>query len=295
MIRASLGLFSALLSLLKKIEKLQLETIPQIKAHSFVENANTDDVIDLVIACGWIITNSKTGKILITDQGKEIVALFDGKNLTLELLRKMLLEYSTKCRPTWAYRAPYGRKEASIFMTNDEKRCFIEAKLILDAHSDSCVNWWDTLANNIRYYHGMGLLEIGRQGEKETVAFEQVRTGISPIWQSIETNLSGYDILSIVNTDSVSKLLIEVKTTTQPISSAYLIISRNEWTVAENSTNYLFYLWSLEKTKRLSIVTVNEMRKHIPHNCGNGVWEEARIPFAAFDNYRSIINDIELK
>ena len=42
----------------------------------------------------------------------------------------------------------------------------------------------------------LSLDDVGRKGERLTLQYEELRTNVKPDWRSIETNLSGYDVLS---------------------------------------------------------------------------------------------------
>lgn len=123
-------------------------------------------------------------------------------------------------------------------------------------------------------------------GERLTMKFEEMRTGVKPDWHSIETNRSGYDILSRRSSEDGDSLLIEVKSSSQPLETACAIISRHEWDVASllnNQGRYLFYIWKLgTATNQLAIITVEEMSCHIPLDHEYGTWESVHIPFVAF-------------
>ncbi|WP_101910206.1 protein NO VEIN domain-containing protein [Marasmitruncus massiliensis] len=289
MTRASLGMFSAVLSLLDQISKLQLQTAIQIKEYAYISNANAKDVIELALNCEWIILNEKTSNITITEDGNLLKASFNENQLTMDLLRRMLMTYSLKCRPAWVYRVPSGRREASIFMSNDERRCFLEALLLSDDITESCILWWDNLAECIRYQRGVEVLETGRKGEYESIIFEHKRTAFKPIWESIETNLTGYDIISVVSPSNHDRLLIEVKASSLPIGKAVLRLSKNEWNTATSAKHFQFHLWSFSSAKKLCILSVDEMSKHIPKNHGRGNWQEVIVPFSAFCNFIEIL------
>jgi hypothetical protein len=65
----------------------------------------------------------------------------------------------------WTSRVSRGRKEASIFLSKDEKRCFVEAELLLDDLSDESLIWWGILSNSIRAQSDEDNLITGRRGE----------------------------------------------------------------------------------------------------------------------------------
>ena len=237
------------------------------------------------IQCGWISEAGDT--ISFTGDGKEIVEMFDGMAIGTELWKKILRLYILTCQPAWAKRIPYGRMEAYIFMNEEEQRCFMVSGLT-GSQEEDVLAWWDALAETQRLKQNAILDDIGRRGERLTMRFEEMRTGVKPDWRSIETDRSGYDILSQHSLEDSSRLLIEVKSSPRPLETAYAVISRHEWEVANlpnNQGRYLFYIWKLgTRINKLAIITVEEMSRHIPldHECG--AWESVRIPFAAFSN-----------
>lgn len=123
------------------------------------------------------------------------------------------------------------------------------------------------------------MTEIGRTGEKLSYEFEKDRTGQYPIWQSVESNLSGFDLLSIVEKSNAKKLRIEVKATTSNLNYAKVHLSKNEWETALASINYIFHLWHINDTPKLYTTSVEEMNNHIPIDSGEGNWESVEIPF----------------
>ena len=168
----------------------------------------------------------------------------------------------------------------------------MEAGLI-DSQDEGVIDWWDRLAGEERAKSDANLGDIGRKGERLTLQYEEQRTGVKPAWRSIESNLSGYDILSQRSAEEKEKLLIEVKTSTQTIENACAIISRHEWDVATMKNNlerYLFYFWAISSgVNSLAILSVDEIRSHIPSDNEAGKWENASIPFSIFiDRFSTI-------
>ncbi len=84
--------------------------------------------------------------------------------------------------------------------------------------------------------------------------------------------------------------MIEVKTSlAEKISNSAFYISRNEWEIAVESSNFKFYLWLLESQKcsqsLFASVSTSEITPHIPINAGTGKWETATVPFASMISY----------
>ncbi len=92
-------------------------------------------------------------------------------------------------------------------------QCFEEAGL-LKGMTEDIVSWWDKLGSYARAHGNETLLLFGRKGERLSMEYEGQRVGVQPTWQSLESNFSGYDILSQKKgKDDNTPLMIEVKAT----------------------------------------------------------------------------------
>jgi hypothetical protein len=199
-------------------------------------------------------------------------------------LRLILREVIIKTKPTWAQLIPKGRIETVKVLRRDLRQCFAEAGLMEAPPSKDVVAWWDEMASLFRNSRNSELLEVGRIGEKFSIAWETRRTGRVPRWVSIDSNLVGYDLLSIVASSDTRPLQVETKATYQRPQSGTFHISRGEWEVAESSSHYVFHLWSIRTRAKplLAVVTPEDMRSHIPVDTGKGEWESVKVPMAVF-------------
>ncbi len=228
-------------------------------------------VLHTCLNCRWLTTNLDD-YLILTSRGQEIIKS-DTEIIRLRIQIKHLID---TLRPAWGSLLLYGRAESQKFFPSEVKQCFKEANL-LDIYDDDVINWWDELAAIARGKQYDDKVEIGRIGEKLSFDYEKQRTGKEPFWQAIESNFSGYDILSILENGSNSPLMIEVKTCCSKSSEINFHISQNEWQVAEYSQAYVFHLWVLSTNPNLYIVQTNQMAKHIPVNKGKGIWELVQI------------------
>ncbi len=238
--------------------------------------ADSRAVLDLVQRANWV-SLALDGELHLTAAGREILK----GTSTVDRLRCQLRDIITIEQPAWASLIPRGREEATRYLGGDIRQCFEEANL-LDGYTDEIVGWWDGLATAARGKRADQTLEIGRRGEKLSLAHERHRTGREPTWQSVESNLSGYDILSQVSEDDETPLRIEVKASVGRHTAAEVHITRNEWDVASISGSYQFHLWLLAPEPKLAVVDAQQMAQHIPVDSGKGVWEITRVPFMAF-------------
>jgi hypothetical protein len=175
-------------------------------------------------------------------------------------------------------------------MPSDAKQCFTEAGLAVNPPTDEVIAWWDDLAAAARGRLADYLAKVGRDGERCSIGYEQERVGRRPFWKSIESNLSGYDLLSLVTRQDHSTLQIEVKASEQAVDSASTHITRTEWEVASTGGRYVFHLWSMtENGKRLAILTPTDVAAHVPTDSGVGQWESVEIPFRAFEDSFQIV------
>jgi hypothetical protein len=238
-----------------------------------------EGVLALATRCGWIGINEQLG-LDVTDMGRKVQSLHGAE----AKLRQQIRDFIQAVQPPWAKLIPAGRAEALPFMPSPARQCFYEAELDKEPPCDEVVAWWDELASAARGRAADYLAEVGRAGERCSIAYEEGRVGRRPAWHSIESNKSGYDLLSITEAAAPDDLQIEVKASERPISFAAFHVSRNEWEVAQASERYVFHLWSLAPSgKRLAIVSPTEVVPHIPTENGDGKWENAVIPFRAFE------------
>jgi hypothetical protein len=176
-------------------------------------------------------------------------------------------------------------------MPENARQCFTEAGLGATPPSDTIIAWWDDLAAAARAKHADSQTLIGREGERCSIRYEEARVSRRPEWHSIESNKSGFDLVSIVSREYPSDLQIEVKASERPVSTATCHVTRNEWEVAVGSDIYLFHLWSMTETgKKLAILTPQEVECHIPTENGEGKWESVEIPFRVFRPWFQEVN-----
>ncbi|MDQ2718878.1 MAG: DUF3883 domain-containing protein [Bacteroidota bacterium] len=236
--------------------------------------STSDKILTVSFKCGWAKVNQQ-GKIELTERGQEI-STFDYQSALLLQLEDLILNFN----PTWASLLIKGRTEAKNFLPADALQCFKECGLFGQL-TDELIQFWDKLSLAYRNYSQKRMTEIGRAGEKLSFDYEFKRTGKSPLWQAVESNLAGFDLLSIINNDNSQKLKIEVKTTTSKIAYSKFHITKNEWNTALASINYIFHLWNIEKTPVLYTVPLDKISEHIPKDKGYGDWEAVEIPFEA--------------
>lgn len=287
----SVGLVSATLLLLQALEKYRCNDVRQLAEIHIIYGINQKSALNFALQCHWITVEQN--KVNITDTGKQILLQFNGKCLEDVLWREILNDYIIYSKPSWSRLIPAGRKETFLFMTADEKRCFLEANLMSIPASDVIISWWDSLANKIRGISQSNLENIGRIGEKLTLQYEYKRTLCEPIWESVESNLIGYDIISQRSNVNDENILIEVKSSCKSMQDASMIISKNEWEVAWNGYNrsrYYVYAWLLDNRPQLAILSTQEIHKNIPIEQGNGKWTSVEIPFKNFSNKFQYVN-----
>jgi hypothetical protein len=214
------------------------------------------------------------------DTGVELEAGIAVGSTTLEDFFTAAIEAVISAHePVWARMAPAGRNHALHALGVNGTQC-LRAAGLLDT-SQRATDWWDTLATAHRGERDARLLAQGREGERLSLAYERARLqreGISrePVWVAIDDNMVGYDILSYALHEGAEiSRLIEVKTT--QANPPRMILSRNEWKTAEQyGSAYEFHLWTLPACD-LTILSVEDVRAHIPTDKGQGKWESVEI------------------
>jgi Domain of unknown function (DUF3883) len=237
--------------------------------------ARPEDILEVVVKCNWADIHMD-GHCRITAKGKNLLGGAPEKVLRIQLYDVIDAE-----QPPWANKLQNGRNEAIRFFPDDVAQCFKEAGL-LGSWSEEIINWWDRLAMAMRSRKLLINLNTGRLAESCSVKYETERTGVCPHWQSLESNFSGYDILSMVSKDDPSQRMIEVKGSTLKKKEAFCFITRNEWETAKLSKDYHFHLWCLAGPPFLIDVDKATVEQHIPVDNGEGVWETTKLYFRDF-------------
>lgn len=229
----------------------------------------------------WLLTND-VGLAEVTRNGHRLLSSepIQGR------MRQALLDVIEIDRPFWIQNAIQGRRQVLDFVTTAIAQVFLEAGLV-DGTSPDVVAFWDTLAQEARGQRNSTLLQIGRNGERLSIAYETIRTGRTPRWVAIDNNADGFDLLSVVSSTSTQKLSIEVKATTVG-TSAVMHVSRNEWDYALSARTHVFHLWDMTTPEpRLAVLQRADIGDHIPTDNRDGLWQEVTIPFDAFEGKMS--------
>ena len=277
------GLVSESLLLLRSINDFNCTDKDQVRELHVTYGINKESALNFAIQCDWI--NADGHLISITPKGNSVISAFNGYSVSESLWQRILYDYVSLSKPAWTGLIPKGRKETFLFMTPDEQRCFIQSGLMKKPVTTQVVNWWDKLADEARGKKQDNNNETGRTGELLTLEYEKKRTGKDAEWEAIESNLAGFDIISYRDSASDERILIEVKSSTQDIDHAEMIISRNEWDTAWSACNrdrYYFYAWLITGDIRFAKIPVETMKKHIPEDAGGGKWKDITIPFILF-------------
>lgn len=233
-------------------------------------------LIDLCQVLAWLRA-SDGGLAVLTPRGARITSA-DGEPAKLRLA---LLDFAELVSPPWIKLAIDGRNRLLTFAPAGIAQCFVEAELA-SGYSDAVVAFWDQLAALGRGLRGAELNEVGRHGERLSLAYERVRTGREPSWRSVESNADGYDLLSVADRDDSRPIQIEVKASRAGLRGA-MHLTRNEWDSTEVMPLHRFHLWDVSiQPPALAVVPRSEVSRHIAEDRGNGAWESLLVPFAAF-------------
>lgn len=235
------------------------------------------DVLEAAIALRWLELSTE-GLLTPTVRGGRALACADDRLR----MRSLVLDHIDAENPPWLQLASYGRRDLLLQAPPGIRQVLVEAGLAYGDDADT-VQFWDVLAARARGMRNAVLTEIGRRGERLTIAREQGRIGKSPKWIALDSNAEGYDVLSQISPTDSRRLSIEVKTSTQARLSGAFYISRNEWDFAGEALHHAFHLWDLSRTPpHLAVLSVDQIADHIPSDSGEGNWESAMIPFRVF-------------
>lgn len=296
MIDITTGVIEETILFMSLIKKYGFTTIQELQSVTKDAGISAELAMSYAKQNHWMNFINNTFEVSIS--GERILQGFDGYSVDSETWQTILMDHVVNANPSWESRIPAGRKEAYIMMPGDVQRCFNLAGLMLQPAPDYVIKWWDNAAEQVRLKHNVKKGETGREGELYTLNYEYKRTKKKAIWESFETNLVGYDIISIAYPEADEQLLIEVKSSKQPFDSAEMIISRHEWDTALrkiDGSKYMFYAWSLKGEILLAKLTPEEVLPHIPKEDGHGRWEQVSIPFSAFSTKFEAVNEDDIK
>jgi hypothetical protein len=267
----SVGILYSVQEFLKFVKETPVKTSEFVTLFKRFEATSPPLILELAENSNWIKIDLDSN-VSVTSKGEEVVYEANMKDALRVQLKHLIGDF----KPTWSYLIHKGRKEAYQYFPSDVRQCFKEAELI-DSYEQDVVRWWDMFASIARGKQQDSQLEIGRTGEQLSLEYEKRRIGKRAIWQSVDSNLAGYDILSSVSTTDYTPLRIEVKASTVKSNIFKFFLSKNEWNVAEASPNYLFHFWVLGKEPQLYILDKSDVAPSIPINQGNGVWENVKV------------------
>jgi hypothetical protein len=235
--------------------------------------ASFDAVLGCLRECGWI-TFDECGRFLVTSAGAQITCAGSRQ----AALQFQVRDYIDSTKPTWSGLISQGREEAMSYFPTDVSQVFKEAGLAGN-YDDEVVAWWDSAALIARGRLSDLLTQIGRTGERLSREFEFNRTGQLPKWVAVDSNLAGYDLLSVVSREDDRPLRIEVKATSQTDKSASFFLSRGEWDCASSHGDHVFHFWRLKPQPRVTVVGKASMASHIPRDFGSGAWKQVKVSF----------------
>jgi len=234
--------------------------------------ASAVDVLEIAQRCNWVAL-SMDGRMVVTSRGLLVLkATTQAAGLRLQI--KHAIE---TFQPAWAQRMRNGREEVRRYLPVEVRQCFDEAGL-MDDWDEPLIGWWDELAQAARAKKNDELLQIGRRAERLSWEHELHRTKVQPRWQALESNFSGFDLLSRVNESDAGPLRIEVKGSTLSRKEAIFYITRNEWQVAMTSGSYRFHVWLLSQEPPFLIEKdYTEVLPNIPSDKGCGQWWNVQV------------------
>lgn len=271
----SVGVLYSSHTFLRMVEETPLYSSSFPEMFEQFEVATGESVLQATQLCEWAVFG-RDGGIHISKRGEEVLAAGSPE----ARLRIQLKQMITYLRPAWAVNLCTGRVEATKSLPEDALQCFNEAGL-LEGYDHDTITWWDEAANVARLLKD-STKSSGRLGELFSRNYELERVGAAPYWEGFESNFAGYDLLSKVNRNDPSRLLIEVKACQSKLRDGQFWVSRGEWDTATRSENYVFHLWVMKPQPRLLIVSKDDITSHVPQDKGDGQWRSALLQMSPF-------------
>ena len=242
------------------------------------------EILEVAQNCNWIQLTVE-GRIILTKRGQAIVE----SGSSAAGLRCQIEDLIIFHDPPWASKIRHGRKETIPAMPGDVRQCFQECGLLDPWDKDILIEeWWGAASIIARTRRGEKLSKTGRTAERWSCDYESSRTGVAPERTYLDTNFAGYDVLSQLSDVDATPLPIEVKGSERRPKEADFVMTRNEFKAARDSQKYQLHLWYVGQPKQLFVVSFDEVAKHLPIDRGEGKWENVRVPFAPFMEFRQL-------
>ncbi|MBO0587446.1 DUF3883 domain-containing protein [Sporosarcina sp. E16_8] len=277
----SKGILLSSLQFLKTIKSIPLSIQRFMRQKSYI-HTTPDAVMKLLLPSGMILEYN--GFYLLSTKGEgylpdDTLFSFFKTDETKETIRSFLKETILQVKPQWATHIYKGRREWVCSLEDGlEKGELLElfqSLELLEGSTDSIISWWDSLAQSFAPSSERNL-EIGREGEKRSILYEEYRVGQKPYWEALDSNFSGYDLLSVTDRGEDIPLRIECKAS---YTSYSFHVSRREWEIAVDFREYLFHFWHLGRNE-LYALPVPFLEDHIPIDKGKGEWKNSHFSFS---------------
>lgn len=251
------------------------------KLHSFKPHKEITDIVrEIKLGSVSLISYDYEKAIKIGEiHGFDIFAIEGNRQQQLRNTLKLLM---MNLRPFWAQITYLGRERVKRLLDDDQLQCFHYADLFSSSPSEEVVDWWEEVGEFFRKIDKDKKIELGRQGEKRTIALERKRLmgwGIlqEPEWIAFEDSTAGFDVLSYRKHEKMELRALKIEVKSCSYSPTHFILTRNEWDTAKSDpNNYIFQIWNFDNDS-LTEMSVEEVALHIPQNNGNGEWKELEI------------------
>jgi len=231
-----------------------------------------------IFSCEWIKID-ELENVVISDT---LIGYLDDSEMNIK--RYLIFSFIEKWNPSWLEKIWKGTD--NLMALDPSIHQILDHLNLLKADLDNNgKNWWHKI--NIKYYldRQEKLSEIGRIGERLTLAYEENRIGRTPLNVSLKSDRYGYDIESWKSKKYNDKLLIEVKTSKIGKQGKLYLTSHEIKVCMNNIDRYIFYLWDIhnKETPRILKIPGNKIVEHVPKNEKKGEWEIFSIKFSVFD------------
>lgn len=271
------GIVDGCFILIDKVGKALIPIASIVPAFPKLGSVRSELVLQISQEMGWVAAG-ESGEAKLTPLGTRILELSDVQGR----FRRALLDYVERENPSWVVQACFGRSKVMTFAPGAIQQIIEECGLAAGIDEET-VAFWDMLAAMARGQRDDAFTRIGREGERLSLMYEESRTGLKPKWVAVDSSSKGYDLLSVVSREDLSKCTIEVKASRLGLKGRFHLTS-NEWDVATHRKSHLFHLWDLfASPPRLAVIKSERMSQHMPSNAGSGEWESVEVPMSAFE------------
>lgn len=212
------------------------------------------------------------------------------RNNDIETYRLLLKLFIKKEDFTWRRNIVKGLKTHVFDNLTDDLKIIVDKYCLLFSESLDSFSWW--IENAHTGDENKEKILQGFKGEKMSIFYENNILKIPKDLiehTSLQNNIHGYDVKSVLDKNHIINKKIEVKTYSQKNIEVKIYLTRKEWETCLISENYIFHIWVLSnQIAELYTLNQDDIKPIVPIDSKHSKWNNPLL------NITNIINSKEM-